>query len=214
MFWGVAELLYIIYEKNLYHGWGFQTFREYVERDLRISARRAQYLVSMWRWSLELPRAARRWARSERWSVMKAVYQYVDGSNWKAWRACLRGASFRQVELLVLSMRSEEAYPTRERIMELARAQAALRHDGRSDRVAVLRSAGMRAVETADDEGMTEREVRERVRLVQAFVSTQVYEWMRAQARSRHEELGVWLSRWLARQEAQEHRRRRVRVVA
>lgn len=44
----LAGCLYDIRKKNTFHKWGFPTFTEYVEKELKSSVRKAEYLIKVW----------------------------------------------------------------------------------------------------------------------------------------------------------------------
>lgn len=48
--WLLAEALFDVFDGNMFHRWGFNNFDQYVEVEVGLTTRTAQYLVSMYRW--------------------------------------------------------------------------------------------------------------------------------------------------------------------
>ena len=49
----VARLIFTVYQKSLFVRWGFKDFREYAEKDIGFSYRKAMYLTNIWGWYTE-----------------------------------------------------------------------------------------------------------------------------------------------------------------
>lgn len=49
-YWEMAELVYGVFKHKTYKEWGFDTFNEYIESDVRVSARKGRYLAQIYSW--------------------------------------------------------------------------------------------------------------------------------------------------------------------
>src|SRR3972149_2729594 len=49
-YWELSKLLYDVGKNNLYREWGFETFDEYVEKDMVFGVRKARYLQKIQTW--------------------------------------------------------------------------------------------------------------------------------------------------------------------
>lgn len=66
----VAKLIFTVYQKSLFVRWGFKDFKEYAEKDIGFSYRKAMYLTNIWGWYTE---------HVTRQDVIDAIW---DGIGW------------------------------------------------------------------------------------------------------------------------------------
>lgn len=83
----LAGLLMRAYSTGVFRNWGFATWKEYIEEDLEMSLRKAQYLMSIWQWfekTVDDP-AVKEKVEHLGWGKLKSLAGIVDESNVDDW---------------------------------------------------------------------------------------------------------------------------------
>jgi len=100
-YWKLSEALWHVYDKVLYQGWGYASWRDYVESDVDFELRKAQYLVHMWGWRRALPAPAQERIEKRGLSGLRELATVMTADNWLEWLDKTEGMSLREVQKLV-----------------------------------------------------------------------------------------------------------------
>ncbi len=85
-YWELSELLYIVYNKGYFKRWGYNSFKDYVEKELDIGERKAYYLVNIWYWFVVKGNVSDvEKAKKLGWSKAKELVGVVTPENQKEW---------------------------------------------------------------------------------------------------------------------------------
>lgn len=106
-YWDLSVLLHDVHQNSYYVAWGHASWVDYIECELDMQKRKAQYLVSIQDWFGRMPPHIQQWVRSLGWTKAKELVGIVDEENADEWREKLDGLSFRDM-MDVLKGRSEE----------------------------------------------------------------------------------------------------------
>lgn len=96
--WALATLLHSAYEEAMYTGWGFASWKEYVEKELDFQQRKAEYLLAVGKWFSRMPQNAQEWARGLGFSKVRLITGIVTPENVAEWRRKLDGKTFREID--------------------------------------------------------------------------------------------------------------------
>lgn len=99
--WELSRLLATAYGAAMYTGWGYASWKEYVEKELDFAQRKAEYHLSVGKWFAELPPKAQDWAQKLGFSKCRLITGIVKAENIAEWRQRLDGKSFREIEALM-----------------------------------------------------------------------------------------------------------------
>lgn len=85
--WALASALAQVHAKSYYHGWGFDTWKDYVEKEVDIHIRKAQFLVKIEEWLAGLPKNVSGWVRTLGWTKARMLCGVITHENASEWRA-------------------------------------------------------------------------------------------------------------------------------
>lgn len=115
-YFDLAELIHIIVSNDYFHAYGYETIWAYVEEELDIKKRTAQYLISIYEFLTKLKEdkyiAEVEELKTIGWTKVKELVSVADGSNIAYWIDQAKECSSRQLEDLrkeyVASQNGEE----------------------------------------------------------------------------------------------------------
>ncbi len=107
-YWDLAVALEDVYERGCYRAWGFESWKDYVENEIDIQVRKAQYLVQIQKWTNELSPNIQAWIRSIGWTKARMLVGKVTEENAREWRARIDGKSVAEIEKMLKEMTSAE----------------------------------------------------------------------------------------------------------
>ena len=96
-YWDLSVVLHEIYTDMLYQSWGFKSWADYVEIEMGMNKRKAQYLVSIQSWFGEMKPSVQRWVRELGWTKAKELVGRVDNENAEEWQEKVEGKSYREL---------------------------------------------------------------------------------------------------------------------
>ncbi len=96
-YWEFSVLLHEVYQDSMYVAWGYQSWVEYVESELDIQKRKAQYLVAIQEWFGKMKPGVQKWVRELGWTKAKELVGVVTNDNATEWKAKLAGKSYKEV---------------------------------------------------------------------------------------------------------------------
>lgn len=80
--WKFAKLIYVLYKKELYSDMGYDSFRDFVEFEIGIPIRKAQYLCCICEWFEQFPEDAQEWIVSLPWYLACQASFCMSPENW------------------------------------------------------------------------------------------------------------------------------------
>jgi hypothetical protein len=104
--WALGEYLTKVHDESLYQGWGFQSWREYVDSELGMTIRKVQYLLSLDKWYREMTPAIQEWIRSIGWTKARVIMHGVTIENALEWKARIEGKSLSEIEDIVKGIKA------------------------------------------------------------------------------------------------------------
>jgi hypothetical protein len=173
--WEMAELLCRIFDDALYKSWGYSTMEAYLDAELDMRPRSAQYLRRIWAWHLTLPLAGQKWARSQSTNILRRFVSEIDVNNWHEWRRVLKDIrSTVQADKLRRGIVRGQIEIGR----DLRSSRATKKTAGMPiiSRMCVMRTMGMSVKEVADALGVKPRDVRSALRMVQLYIPLDLHE--------------------------------------
>jgi len=99
--WDLAVVLEMAYDKGMYQNWGFGSFREYVEKELQIHIRKAQFLVQLQEWFKKMPGNIQQWMRGLGWTKARMLMHVVTIENAAEWRNKISGKSVVEIDKML-----------------------------------------------------------------------------------------------------------------
>jgi hypothetical protein len=99
--WDLAVALVDIYDGDKYRAWGYDSWREYVERELDWHIRKAQVMVQLQKWFKEIPANIQTWIKSLGWGKAKILQRVVTTENAAEWRARIEGKTLAEIEEMI-----------------------------------------------------------------------------------------------------------------
>lgn len=97
-YWNLAQLLHKVYSNTLFVEWGYTDWPAYVEGELDINIRSAQYMVGISDWFCKMDPEIQTWVQSLGWSKAKELVRRVTPDNWLEWKKKIAGKSVRQIQ--------------------------------------------------------------------------------------------------------------------
>lgn len=92
-YWDLSVAMHKVYSKSLFMEWGFQAWRDYVEKELDFKIRKAQYLVGIQEWFGAMAPNVQEWVRKLGWTKARMLISVVNNDNAESWRKRLEGKS-------------------------------------------------------------------------------------------------------------------------
>ena len=105
-YWRLATALHTVWNESAYQEWGYASFNDYVDSELDMQRRKAQYLVAIADWFGEQPAQIQDWVKSLGWTKARELVGVVDESNVSEWREVVDGASLREISEAVKAAKS------------------------------------------------------------------------------------------------------------
>jgi hypothetical protein len=96
--WDLAVALADVYEHDKYRAWGYDSWREYVERELDWHIRKGQVMVQLQHWFKTIPPNIQSWIKSLGWGKAKILQRVVTAENAAEWRAKIEGKTLSEIE--------------------------------------------------------------------------------------------------------------------
>ena len=112
-YWELSIVLHEIYSNMLYESWGYKTWADYVEIELDIQKRKAQYLVSIQDWFGGMKPNVQKWVRELGWTKAKELVGKVDNNNAEEWRDKVEGKSYRELMNLLAAPAEDKPAPAK-----------------------------------------------------------------------------------------------------
>lgn len=100
-YWRLAGALFIVWNESAYHEWGYSNFNEYVDSELDMQRRKAQYLVAIAGWFGEQSESVQAWVKNLGWTKARELVGVVDDSNEREWKDLAEGSSLRELSAAV-----------------------------------------------------------------------------------------------------------------
>jgi hypothetical protein len=107
--WDLAIVLETAYAGDMYRGWGFDSFRSYVEEELQIHIRKAQYLVQLQEWFKKMPGNIQAWVRGLGWTKARMLMHVVTAENAAEWRNRVAGKSAADIAKMLKEAKASES---------------------------------------------------------------------------------------------------------
>lgn len=99
--WALAAALVQVNREGLYHGWGFTSWREYVEKELDFHIRKAQQLIKTEEWLCTLPKNVQAWFRSLTYTKARLLTNIVTPENAKEWQVKIEGRTVMEIDKIL-----------------------------------------------------------------------------------------------------------------
>jgi len=99
--WALSSLLWEVYSGTMYTGWGFSSWKEYVEKELDFQLRKAEYHTAVGKWFSRMPSAAQEWARGLGFSKVRLLTGIVTPENIAEWKGKIEGKSFLEIQAII-----------------------------------------------------------------------------------------------------------------
>ncbi len=100
-YWDLAVALEDVYERNCYRAWGFSSWKDYVENEIDIHIRKAQFLVQIQKWFNEMTPSVQTWIRSVGWTKARMLIHVITPENAREWRARVDGKTVAEIEKML-----------------------------------------------------------------------------------------------------------------
>jgi len=100
-YWNLAQDLHEVYNGSMYLAWGFENWRDYVEKELDFRVRKAQYLVSIFDWFGDMKPNVQKWIKELGWTKAKELVSIVTAENAAEWKKKLVGKSVKEIVDLI-----------------------------------------------------------------------------------------------------------------
>ncbi|MCK5640985.1 MAG: hypothetical protein KAJ19_09320 [Gammaproteobacteria bacterium] len=113
-YWKLSEVISEVYEGSYYVGWGFKSYREYIEQELDFQWRKAQYLVSIQGWFGQMKPNVQKWVRSLGWTKAKELVGVVTQDNAAQWKKKIEGKSYRDLQDIIKAAKEKAEASTGE----------------------------------------------------------------------------------------------------
>lgn len=105
--WDLAVALADAYQADKYRAWGYDSFREYVEKELDWHIRKAQIMVQLQEWFKGIPPNIQTWIKSLGWGKAKILMRVVTTENAAEWRNRIEGKTLAEIEEMLKEGRQQ-----------------------------------------------------------------------------------------------------------
>lgn len=99
--WDLGVALEMAYTNDMYRSWGFDSWRKYVEEELQIQMRKAQYLLVLQGWFKGMPQNIQDWIRSMGWTKARMLMHVVTVENAAEWRDKVDGKTVAEIDKML-----------------------------------------------------------------------------------------------------------------
>jgi len=107
-YWDLGVDLAEAYNHDCYRAWGFDSWKEYVEQEVDIHIRKAQYLVKLQEWFETMTPAIQKWMRELGWTKARMLMHVVTQENATEWKNRIEGKTVAEIEEMLKSDKGEE----------------------------------------------------------------------------------------------------------
>ena len=105
--WDLSVILEDVYARDLYREWSFDSFREYVEKELNINTRWSQILVQLQEWFKKLPLNIQQWVLEIGSTKARMLMSIVTVENAAEWRNKIAGKSVAEIKKMLQAAKGE-----------------------------------------------------------------------------------------------------------
>tara|TARA_Y100000310_G_scaffold171648_1_gene171844 strand:+ start:2113 stop:2892 length:780 start_codon:yes stop_codon:yes gene_type:complete len=106
-YWRLAGALFTVWNESAYEEWGHATFNDYIDQELDMQRRKAQYLVSIAGWFGEQPESVQGWVKQLGWTKARELVGLVDENNSGEWQEKAENSSLRELTKAVKEAKSQ-----------------------------------------------------------------------------------------------------------
>ncbi len=99
--WAMADALIAVHKGGCYHGWGFDTWKAYVEKEVDIHIRKAQQLIKTQEWLELLPKNVAAWIRKLNWTKARMLCGTITAENAAEWRAKIENSTVMEIDKML-----------------------------------------------------------------------------------------------------------------
>jgi hypothetical protein len=100
-YWALGVALEEAYRNDAYRNWGYDSWKEYVEDEVDVGLRKAQYLVKLQGWFEQMSPAIQQWMRGLGWTKARMLMHVVTQENAAEWKARVAGKTVAQIEEMI-----------------------------------------------------------------------------------------------------------------
>jgi hypothetical protein len=100
-YWELSIVLSDIYTNDRYRSWGFDSWKDYVDKELDFTIRKAQYMVKIQSWFDTLTPAMQEFFRSLGWVKCRMLMPVVVKENAKSWKKKIEGKTLKEIEGII-----------------------------------------------------------------------------------------------------------------
>lgn len=97
-YWAFGIALAEVYSGDKYRAWGFQTWKEYVERELDFDIRTIQYLFKLQLWFETVTPSIAKWVRGLGWTKARMLMHVVTKENAAEWKKRVDGKTVKEIQ--------------------------------------------------------------------------------------------------------------------
>lgn len=105
-YWDLAVALEDVYERGCYRAWGFESWKDYVENEIDIHIRKAQFLVQIQKWINEMKPNVQAWIRAMGWTKARMLISVITAENAREWKARLDGKTVAEIDKMLKEMKA------------------------------------------------------------------------------------------------------------
>ena len=99
--WDLSVILEEVYREDLYRGWGFDSFKEYAEKELDMKTRWSQILVQLQEWYRKLPQNIQKWIADIGITKARMLMGFVTVENAAEWKKKIAGKSVSEIKQML-----------------------------------------------------------------------------------------------------------------
>lgn len=100
-YWRLAGALFIVWNESAYEEWGYSSFNDYVDSELDMQRRKAQYLVAIAGWFGDQNDDVQAWVKGIGWTKARELVGVVDDDNAREWKDIAESSSLRELTVAV-----------------------------------------------------------------------------------------------------------------
>lgn len=104
--WDLSEILFKVYNENLYRSWGFTSWQDYVINELDVSVDKARLLIKLQEWFGTMTPSIQEWMKSLGWTKARRLMHVVTVANAAEWRDRVLGKTVAQIEEMLQAERN------------------------------------------------------------------------------------------------------------
>jgi len=99
--WELAIILETAYEGAMYRSWGFESWKDYVDKELHLHIRKAQMLVRIQEKFKLLSTEVQAWLRDLGWTKARMLVGIVTMENAAEWKNLVQGKTVAEIEKML-----------------------------------------------------------------------------------------------------------------